>query len=237
MERTVSEFIGDDKGNAIGVKLDNGEILDGELFVIGAGVVPNTQVFAKEEFETHFFRDRSIVCNEFMQVKERVYAGGDLARFPLWLTGELVRVEHWAVAQYHGRIAAKNMLGKKVPFKSVPYFWTTQYGKSIRYCGHATSFDYVLFDGDEEVCLNKNEIVFVAYYIRNNQVVAAASVGRDPVVSTLAETFALTGLPSVEQLKSHLSTQSQSQSQSQSQPQQQTQESKSEQEQGWCSLS
>ena len=34
-----------------------------------------------------------------------------------------------------GRIAARNMLGKAEPFNSIPYFWTVQYGKSLRYCG------------------------------------------------------------------------------------------------------
>ena len=34
-----------------------------------------------------------------------------------------------------GRIAARNMLGKEEAFNSIPYFWTVQYGKSLRYCG------------------------------------------------------------------------------------------------------
>jgi len=94
------------------------------------------------------------------------------------------------------------MMGRKQPFRNVPYFWTTQFGKSLRYCGHATSYDDVLFDGDEEQCLTKNDIQFVAYYTRNNKVVAVASVGRDPVVSAFAERMALEGLPSVDALKS-----------------------------------
>ena len=30
------------------------------------------------------------------------------------------------------------MLGKEEAFNSIPYFWTVQFGKSLRYCGKIT---------------------------------------------------------------------------------------------------
>eukprot|EP01101_Sappina_pedata_P008430 TRINITY_DN4661_c0_g1_i1.p1 TRINITY_DN4661_c0_g1~~TRINITY_DN4661_c0_g1_i1.p1 ORF type:complete len:578 (+),score=300.23 TRINITY_DN4661_c0_g1_i1:22-1734(+) len=201
MQRTVSEFIGNAEGEAAGVKLDNGVEIEGDLFVIGAGVIPNTQILNKEEFAEYIARDQSVLTNEFMQVKDRVYAGGDLARFPFWLTGEQVRVEHWGTAQYHGRIVALNILGKKQAFHSVPTFWTTQFAKSIRYCGHATSFDEIIFDGDEAAALEKSEAIkFAAYYVRKGKVLAVLTIGRDPLVASYAEKMALEGLPSVESI-------------------------------------
>ena len=34
-----------------------------------------------------------------------------------------------------GLTAARNMLGRNEEINTIPFFWTSQYGKSIRYCG------------------------------------------------------------------------------------------------------
>ena len=34
-----------------------------------------------------------------------------------------------------GLTAARNMLGGNEEIDTIPFFWTSQYGKSIRYCG------------------------------------------------------------------------------------------------------
>ena len=40
---------------------------------------------------------------------------------------------------YSGLTAARNMLGRKEEINTIPFFWTSQYGKSIRYCGKLNS--------------------------------------------------------------------------------------------------
>jgi hypothetical protein len=95
-----------------------------------------------------------------------------------------------------GKIAALNMLGKNVPARSIPYFWTTQYGKSIRYCGHAIQYDDIILDGDP------NTLSFVGYYCFKGNVVAAVSMARDPVVSTVAELMHHGKMPSAEEIRS-----------------------------------
>ena len=52
------------------------------------------------------------------------------------------------------------MLGKEEAFNSIPYFWTVQYKKSLRYCGHALSWDEIVYDGSPE------DRKFAAYYIK-----------------------------------------------------------------------
>lgn len=44
-------------------------------------------------------------------------------------------IGHYALAHYHGKIAAKNIAGKETPLKAVPFFWTMLFGKSYRYAG------------------------------------------------------------------------------------------------------
>ena len=77
-----------------------------------------------------------------------IYAAGDVASWPDPRSGARVRVEHWVLAQRHGQHVAKNMLGEDRPFTDVPFFWSAHYGTSIRYVGHATSWDRIETDGD-----------------------------------------------------------------------------------------
>ena len=69
-------------------------------------------------------------------------------------------VQFVRIAVAIGRVAARNMMGKQEDFSSIPYFWTVQYGKSLRYCGHALSWDEIIYRGSTE------ERKFVAYYIK-----------------------------------------------------------------------
>ena len=50
------------------------------------------------------------------------------------------------MAHYHGRVVGSNMVaspGDMIPVKSVPFFWTQQYGKSLRYTGKSLSVKFV----------------------------------------------------------------------------------------------
>lgn len=179
MQSIVKEFIGKD-GKVTGVILASGEELEAEVCVVGAGVVPATQ-FILQNKDIQLQADGSIRVDETLKVTENLYAGGDLCRFPYFFTGEHIRVEHYGMAQYHGRVAALNMLGKRTKVESVPFFWTVQYGKSIRYCGHFISCDNIIYDG------NLEDLKFAAFFIKNGSVVAAVSVGRDPLTSIVAE--------------------------------------------------
>jgi len=118
-----------------------------------------------------------------------VYAAGDIARFPLAATGQPVRVEHWRVAQQHGQAAARNMLGQATKFTAAPFFWTQQYGKSLRYAGHAAQWDDIIYHGDVA------EQDFLAFYVQGGRIVAAAGMGRDPDIIYIAELLGTGQMP------------------------------------------
>lgn len=90
---------------------------------------------------------------------------------------------HYPLAQYHGRMAALNMLGKNTPIKAVPYFWTMLFGKGFRYAGHG-AYDDVIYHGDVE------NLKFIAFFLKDDEVVSATSCGMDPYVSVFAERLA-----------------------------------------------
>lgn len=158
-----------------GVHLASGEFLPADFVVIGFGVTPRTECAASLARND----DASLSVDAYLRVTEGIYAAGDIARFPLGGQGATVRVEHWRVAEQHGRIAAMNMLGRQAAYADVPVFWTIQYLKRLDYIGHASGWDSVVIHGD----LGKPE--FLAYYVRDGIVAAAAGFGRDRETAAL----------------------------------------------------
>jgi NADPH-dependent 2,4-dienoyl-CoA reductase/sulfur reductase-like enzyme/nitrite reductase/ring-hydroxylating ferredoxin subunit len=152
-----------------GVRLTDGTVLPADLVVAGLGIVP----------ETDFVRglprgkDGGLETDARLRVADGLYAAGDIAAFPLYGRGERIRVEHWRVAEQHGRVAALNMLGRDTVFDAVPYFWTIHYKQRLDYVGHAEVWDEMVVDGD----LDKPE--FLAFYIQNAAVQAIAGWQRD----------------------------------------------------------
>ncbi|MEO1094090.1 MAG: FAD-dependent oxidoreductase [Cyanobacteria bacterium J06638_28] len=165
-------------GKVESVELETGETLPADLVVVGIGVEPATDFAGADILDD---RDRSVLVDEYLQAAPDVYAAGDIARFPYLMTGEPVRIEHWRLAMQQGRIAACNMLGKAVPFRSVPFFWTGQFGQKLRYVGHVEAWDDVIIHGS---LADKS---FLAFYVKADTVLAVAGIGRDRDIAAISE--------------------------------------------------
>jgi apoptosis-inducing factor 3 len=159
------------------VVLEGGECLDADLVVLGLGIKPATDFLKGVALNG----DGSITVDRNLQAADGLYAGGDVARYPY--RDQDLRVEHWRVAQQHGRVAALNMLGQSVPYDAVPFFWTIQYFKQLDYIGHAARWDRIVLQGDME----KPE--FLAYYVKDGRVAAAAGLDRGNDTAALLALF------------------------------------------------
>lgn len=87
-------------------------------------------------------------------------------------------------------------MGKMIPYGTVPFFWTNHYGKGFQYCGNAREWDEIHIDGEPRT--NK----FIAYYIKNNKVMAAAAQGRNKDLLTVFEAMSQNVMPPADQIKS-----------------------------------
>ncbi|KAI6076121.1 Apoptosis-inducing factor 3 isoform X2 [Aix galericulata] len=166
------------------VVLKSGKVLRADVCVVGIGAVPATG-FLKQS-GINIDSKGFIVVNKMMQTNiPGVFAAGDTVMFPLALrNNKKVNVPHWQMAHMHGRIAALNMLAHGTEISTIPYLWTAMFGKSIRYAGHGEGFDDVVIQGDLD------ELKFVAFYTKSDEVVAVASMNYDPIVSKVAEVLA-----------------------------------------------
>jgi NADPH-dependent 2,4-dienoyl-CoA reductase/sulfur reductase-like enzyme/nitrite reductase/ring-hydroxylating ferredoxin subunit len=151
------------------------EALDADLVVMGVGVRPAT------DFVPRTLRrdDGGLTVDAHLQLADGLFAAGDVAAYPDPRLGRHVRIEHWRLAQQHGRLAAHNMIAEGDPtvrparFESVPFFWTGQFGLNLRYVGHAEDWDEVVVDG------SLDDRQFLAAYVEGGEVRAVAAVGRD----------------------------------------------------------
>ncbi len=157
-----------------GVVLDDGERLPAALVLVGLGIAPASG-FASGLQRSE---DGGIVVDAAMRAADRVFAAGDVARFPLGAQDQ-VRVEHWRVAQQHARVAAAGMLGQVARLDQPPFFWTYHYGKRYEYFGLQQDLDRVDVDGD----LDAGD--FLARLIRHDEVVGIVACGREAETATL----------------------------------------------------
>lgn len=180
MENGIKRCI-DTNGVLTAVELNDGTILQCDVCIMGTGSSLYTD-FLKDS-GVNVNADGSIDTNVFLQSNvPEIYIGGDIANAPVFSIGNnLATIGHYGLAQYHGHVAGKNMVGIETALKAVPFFWTVLFGKSFRYAGYGAPHETRII-GDLE------ELKFVAIYLnKDGNVIGMASCQRDPIVSQFAE--------------------------------------------------
>jgi NADPH-dependent 2,4-dienoyl-CoA reductase/sulfur reductase-like enzyme/nitrite reductase/ring-hydroxylating ferredoxin subunit len=157
--------------------LADGTVIEADLIVAGVGVRPSIALAEQAGLAV----DRGVSVDTYLQTSAPgIFAAGDIARWPDPHSGERIRVEHWALAQRQGQVAALNMLGRRQPFDISPFFWSQHYDVAIQYVGHAERWNALEIDGSPSA--RDCSVV----YREGDRELAVATIGRD-LVSLRAE--------------------------------------------------
>ncbi|MXS20946.1 apoptosis inducing factor family protein [Pseudomonas oryzihabitans] len=171
-----SEVIGfEGEGQVRQVRLKDGTRLPADLVLVGTGIAPATAFLVNLPLAD----DGSVPVDGQLRAAEGLYAVGDLATFPY--AGQPTRIEHWRLAQQHGRLAARNLLGHAETYADVPFFWTLHHGKRYEYLGHPRDWDDMHLDG------SLGDQTFVALLLAKDLVVGIVACQRERATAILSQ--------------------------------------------------
>ena len=182
MSSGIVEAVGNADNKVTEVILNDGTKLPCDILIMGTGSKFNTKFLTGSGLPIN--HNGSIDSDMYLKsLVDDIYVGGDIVNAPVFAyNNDRATIGHYQLAQYHGRIAAINMVGNAPQeLRAVPFFFTMLFGKGFRYAGYGPYTDIVI-DGDLD------NLKFVAYFINEQDyVVATASCGRDPIVAQFAE--------------------------------------------------
>lgn len=174
--KTVQEIRG--VGKVKDVLLDDGTLISTSIVVAAVGVIPAVDYIEG----TGIIKNNGVVVNQFLETPaENVYAVGDIAIVPDPITREKRRIEHWVEAQKQGMHVARVIVGKKQKYSEIPFFWTHQCDKSIKYFGYTSRIDSIKYRGSVE------DGEFIAGYFRRGKLRAVAGCGMSEELLYLGE--------------------------------------------------
>jgi 3-phenylpropionate/trans-cinnamate dioxygenase ferredoxin reductase subunit len=106
------------------VRLGDGQELAVDRIVVGAGVIPSTELAAEAGLELAL---GGIAVDEHLRTTSHgIYSIGDVAAYESPLHGRRMRIEHWDVARAQGaHVAGEIMTGRHESFRVLPYFFGT----------------------------------------------------------------------------------------------------------------
>ncbi|WP_338477034.1 NAD(P)/FAD-dependent oxidoreductase [Pseudomonas khavaziana] len=120
--------------HADAVQLVDGQRLPCDLVVAGIGMQPNIELAAAAGLEV----GQGIRVDAQLRTSAAdIYAAGDVCEFRL--AGVYQRQETWRNAEAQGRHAALNLLGRALPFETLPGFWSDQYDWGLQTVGVMTA--------------------------------------------------------------------------------------------------
>jgi 3-phenylpropionate/trans-cinnamate dioxygenase ferredoxin reductase component len=167
MNTGVEAFEGDGKLDAIRA---GGKRTDADVALVGIGVVPNLELA----------KDAGLTCGDGIQVDLHcatddpdIFAAGDCTRHH-GRDGGLIRLECVQNAIDQAKHAALAMLGKPVPYREVPWFWSDQYDLKLQIAGLAGPSDKMVMRGSPD------SRKFAVFHLREGRVAAVEAVNAAP---------------------------------------------------------
>ena len=165
LDNGLKAFEGGDSVNA--VLCSDGLMLEAELVVIGAGVLPNQEIAIEAGLECN----NGIMVNEFGETSTaHVYACGDCTNHPNKGLNTRLRLESVHNAMEQSKTVANTIMGNKEPYDQVPWFWSDQYDHKLQLVGISGEHDETIMRGSE------SEQKFLLFYLKNSELIAVNAI-------------------------------------------------------------
>jgi 3-phenylpropionate/trans-cinnamate dioxygenase ferredoxin reductase component len=143
--------------------------LECDFVVAGIGIEPVVDILDG----TGIHVDNGAVVDQYCQTSvPGIYAAGDVANHYHPVFERQIRVEHWHNAIKQGAAAARNMLGRAVPYDEIHWFWSDQYEANLQYAGFHTKWEQLVLRG------RLDSSSFLACYVNEGRIDAVVGLNR-----------------------------------------------------------
>lgn len=160
VRRARAAAIVDGRGGR-GIRLASGDMVAGDLAVLGFGALPAVELAAAAGLAVD---DGIRVDERLMTEADGIYAAGDVASAWHPRYARRLRPEHWDNARRQGRTAAHNLLGRAEPYDRIPYFYSDQFELGTESIGRPSDGEHVL--------VRRDDAGWIALWLRAGRVVA-----------------------------------------------------------------
>ena len=166
-EDTVAAFEGTRRVGCVVTKA--GLRLECDFAVVGIGIEPAVEALADSGIDV----DNGVVVDEYCQTNvSGIYAAGDVANHYHPVFDRRIRVEHWQNAIKQGAAAARNMLGRRIAYDEIHWFWSDQYDANLQYAGFHTQWEQLVVRG------RLDSGSYLACYVNDGRIDAAVGLNR-----------------------------------------------------------
>ena len=164
---TVAAFEGTRRVGCVVTKA--GLRLECDFAVVGIGIEPAIEALADSGIHV----DNGVVVDEYCQTNvSGIYAAGDVANHYHPVFDRRIRVEHWQNAIKQGAAAARNMLGRRIAYDEIHWFWSDQYDANLQYAGFHTQWEQLIVRG------RLDSDSYLACYVNAGRIDAAVGLNR-----------------------------------------------------------
>ena len=155
-------------GQVTGVVVD-GETVPADLVLIGVGAVPALELAT----DANLAIGNGVLVDAALRTSAPdVFAAGDVANAFHPVVARHQRSEHWANALNAGPVAAKSMLGQRVSFSQIPYFYTDQFDLGMELSGYPSLMAEAKLHVRGDVAGRE----FIAFWVDHGRVVGGMNV-------------------------------------------------------------
>ncbi len=144
LETPVGSFVADG-GGLVGVETATGARIAADIAIVGIGAVPDMALAEAAGLDC----DDGILVNDYVETSTpEILAIGDVVSFTHWELERRIRLESVQNAVDQGRVAARTIVGKREPYRDVPWFWSDQGDVKLQMAGLPFGASQSLLRGD-----------------------------------------------------------------------------------------
>ena len=160
-------------GQFSGVTLADGTVLNGNMLIVGIGVIPDSELAKQSGIETEHNEGGAILVDASMQTSNpNILAVGDVAL----QRGHSHRIESVHNAQDTADRAASAIMGKVPPKDQAPWFWSDQYDVNLQSAGIVPTGD----DSIYQINRPGENVGSVSFWSYSDRELIAVEAIRDP---------------------------------------------------------